>query len=297
MRVVVSSEHLRLKECLVEESNELFRDFNNKVYSRIENVDNILFKYDISVEKKKSILIKRLHDSILKTFSVDKKKFTRKTLELLRKRLDVIRRIIIKLRNLNYYLETTFLEELKTPKIKKTYSPRLNLPDNLAKDELEALEYITYKLIEDTVSLDKQLLKEYSTIGKRLLIKEREELKYLDLVLRKESSILEHLEAKLPPPKEISTALIKEPVFTHWVARVLALLSYLEYVYNKEKILFRQLKKNNVVRQKINMKIVYLIKEKAELLKILDEKYISIKKFSNSQIRQELHKYTILLTL
>ena len=64
------------------------------------------------------------------------------------------------------------------------------------------------------------MLDEYSSKEKRILGEEKLELKDIDLILRKESKLLEHLEAKSPPPKHASIGLIKEPIFTHWVARV-----------------------------------------------------------------------------
>ena len=62
--VVINQKHLRLTEGLSKESNKLARSFNNKNYSKIENIDNLLLKRDISIEKKKRILIKKVHNTI-----------------------------------------------------------------------------------------------------------------------------------------------------------------------------------------------------------------------------------------
>src|SRR3989338_1607469 len=169
MMVVINQKHLRLTEGLSKESNKLARSFNNKNYSKIENIDNLLLKRDIPIEKKKRILIKKVHNVIVETFSIDKKKFDKKAFESLKKRLHNARKLIIKLRSINYYLETTFLEELKLSKFvkisearKSNKKPKLKQQNNLIRDELEALEYTAYKLIEKVAMLDKRLLSEYS---------------------------------------------------------------------------------------------------------------------------------------
>ena len=299
MRVVISQKHLSLNERIAKESNSLVRTFNNQTYAKVENIDNILLKRDISVEKKKSILIKKLHEAIVRSFSIDKKKFNKKAFASLKKRLHNIRKIIIKLRSINYYLETTFLEDLKFSKIKIISArSQLKQQNNLARDELEALEYTTYKLIEEAVILDKRLLKEYVHKEKKIAAKEKVEVKDLGMILRKETELLEHLEAKSPPSKEASTALIKEPIFTHWIARVFALLSYLEHLYAKEAMVFGRLKKNKAAKMKISRKISHLAKEKSKLLKIMEEKAISIKKFRmGSELKKELHNFTTTISL
>ncbi len=299
MRVVINQKHLSLNEKLTKQLNSQVRSFNNKNYAKIENIDKLLLKRDISVEKKKNILIKKLHEAIVISFSIDKKKFNKKTFVLLKKRLRNIRNIIIKLRNINYYLETTFLEDLKFSKIKiNNESSRLRQHETLARDELEALEYTAYKLIGEVVMLDKKLMNEYTSREEKILEKERLEVKDLGLILRKGSGLLEHLEAKLPPPKSATIALTKEPIFTHWVARIFALLSYLEHIYFKETIIFSKLKKNKTIRTKINKKISHLTKESSKLLKIMDEKVISMKKFRMDKgLKKELRNLATTISL
>ena len=104
MAAVLAQRHLKLNESLAKESNKLAKNFNHKSYSKIDNIDTILLKRDISVEKKKNILIKKLHIEIANAFSIDKNKFNKKTFESFKKRLHIIRGIIIKLRGMNYYL-------------------------------------------------------------------------------------------------------------------------------------------------------------------------------------------------
>lgn len=294
MRVAINQKHLILSEKLAEESNRLSRNFNNQNYSKIENIDSTLLRRDISVEKKKSILIKKLHNAVVKTFSVDKKRLNKKVFDLLKKRLHNIRKTIIKLRSINYYLETAFLEELKFSGIKITNeSPKLKRKKSLAGNELEVLEYTAYKLIEEVVTLDKRLLGGYAHKEKAILKKEKTEINDIGLILRKESELLEHLEAKLPPPKAATIALTKEPLFTHWVARVFALLSYLGHLYHKELIILSKLKKSKAIKKKVSKKIAHILKEKSKLLKIMEEKAISMEKYEmDNKLRKELHNFT-----
>ena len=291
MAGAISKNHLSLNENLAKESNRLSGKFNARPYSKIKNMDGMLLKKDASVEKKKHMLISEMHNAVLKTFSIDKKKFGKKELGSLKKRLHTIRKFIIKLRSINYYLETTFLHELKIPKIRTTdRNPKLRRQNSLAKDELEMLEYAAYRLIRQVVSLDKRLLREYSSKEMKVIGKEKIEVKDIGLMIKKESELLEHLEAKLPPPKAATIALMKEPIFTHWVARIFALLSYLEHIYAKEATIFGKIKKNKLARSKINRKISYLMEEKAKLVKVLQEKAVSMERSSMyGKLKMELH--------
>lgn len=299
MRVVLNQKHLSLNKRLAKEVNKLAKRFNNKAYSKIENIENTLLRRDISVEKKKGILAKKLHEHIVRAFSINKNKFNKKSFDLLKKRLHNIRRIIIKLRSINYYLETTFLEDLKLSKIKiSDKDSRLSGQNALARDELEVLEYTTYKLIGEVIMLDKKLLKEYSHKGEIIEKKEKIEAKGIGLTLRKESELLEHLEAKLPPPKAASIALLKEPLFTHWAARIFALLSSIEHMCIKEKMIFSKLKKNKAVKMKINKKITHLMQEKSKLVNIMQEKATAMAKFRlDNNLKKELHNLTTAISL
>ncbi len=298
MVVVINKKHINLNKRLAKEINRLARNFNNKNYSKIDDIGNILLKRDISIERKKNILIKKLHGSIVAAFSVDKKKFNAKTFAMLKKRLHSIRQIIIKLRSINYYVEAVFLKELGISKMKLSNDARLRQQNAIAGDELEALEYTAYKLIEEAAMLDKKLLSEYVHRGEKVLTKEKIEVKDIGLILRKQSALLEHLEAKLPPPKAASFGLMKEPTFTHWVARVFALLSYFEHLYAKEAIIFGQLKKNKKIKIKISKKIMHLIKEKSELLRIMGEKAASMKRFRiGNEAKEEIHNLTSIITV
>ena len=298
MRVDISQNHLSLNEKLARESNSLAGRFNGRDYSKAENIDGILLKRDISVERKKGILIKKLHELVVKAFSIDKRKFSKKSFDSLKKGLHSIRRITVKLRSINYYLETAFLEDLKDSKI-KIGNENIKLQKSaLAGDELEALEYTAYKLISEVVMLDKRLLSEYSHREKNIVREEKAGIKGIGMVLKKESELLEHLEAKLPPPKSATMDMIKEPAFTHWVARIFALLSYIEHMHHKEAEIFSRLKKNKAIRAKISKKIMHLAKEKLKLVGIMEEKIVSMAKFrAGSNLRKELHNLTTTINL
>ena len=298
MKVSIEQKHLSINQTLARQINKMSGDFNNRDYSRIENINESLLKRDVSVEKKKNILLKKLHSAIVGAFSIDHSKFNKKSLESLKKRLHNVRKIIIQLRSINYHLETTFLEDLRLPKTKISDSSKPKQQNALASDELEALEYTTYKLIGEVVVLDKKLLNQYSYKGEKILKKERVDIKDLDIILRKESELLEHLEAKLPPPRLVGIELIKEPIFTNWVARVFALLSCLEHIYAKDIMIFSKLKKNTMLRNKIAQKIAHLIREKSKLIRIMEEKSVSIEKFAlSNDLKKELHDFKTIINL
>ncbi|MBI2657695.1 hypothetical protein HYX08_03295 [Candidatus Woesearchaeota archaeon] len=296
MAGVINRGHIRLSDKLAGESNRLLQRFSVKNYSRIGSVDKILLKRDISVGKKKEILIKKLHESIVVAFSIDKKKFGR-SFGVLEKRIHSIRKIIAKLRSINYYLEAAFAEETslsrKSPG-KSGYTSRQQ--HTLARDELEALEYTAYRLIGEAVVLDKRLLKEYRQKEKKVLSEEKTEARDILKVLARESVAMEHLEAKMPPPRMASPALLKDPNFTNWVSRVFSLLSYIEHLYSKEKYVFGKLKNNMPVKIRIGKKITQLLEEKSRLIEIMEEKAHSMERL-DAHDRKELHSLTTTINL
>ena len=292
----MNQKHLSLSSRLARESNKLSQRFSINDYSKNENVDRILLRRDISVEKKKGMLLKMLHNSIVKAFSIDKSRFHGKSFDLLKKRLHNIRKVIIKLRSINYYLETIFVEELKLSGIKSGKDRGFRKQYTLARDELEALEYTAYKLIGEAVVLDKRLLREYKKKAKTALGKEKTEVKGIKLILIKESAVLEHMEAKIPPPKMASPALVREPNFTNWVARIFSILSYLEHLYSKECIVFSKLKQNKAAKARISKKISHLLKERLKLISIMEEKEASMKKLGLYG-KKELHSLTTTINI
>lgn len=297
--VVISPAHLIISDKLAEEMNRLAKRFDIRSYSKIGQIDSMLLKRDISIEKKKKLLIESLHALVAKTFAINRKKFTKSAFNALASRLLGIRKIVLKLRSINHYLETMFLEDLSLLKMKiPAQNGRLSSKKGLIRDELEALEYTAYRLIGEVVVLDRRLLAEYSDRGKRMLTKEKIEVKDLGLVLGKQSEALEHLEAKLPPPRQLPAALVKEPLFTHWVARVLALLSYIEHLHKTETKIFDKLKRNKSAKARISKKIVHLARERSKLLDIMEEKAISMKKRGlDGELRKELRNFTATIML
>ncbi len=297
MRVVISRGHLSLNEKLAHELNRLAKNFSYKNYSKIENIDRILLKRDISVEKKKDILLKSLHSLLTKAFSISKSKLNKQSFESLKKRLADVRNIVDKLRSINYYLETTFFQDIRIAGIKTTVkNPRLRQKQTLARDELEALEYTAYELIGKAIVLDKKLLEEYSKKETRVIKKEKSEFRSLGSVLAKETELLEHLEAKIPPMAATSKNLLKEPVCSHWISRIFALLGYLEHIYSGEKEIFRQLKKNKLIKSRIEKKISHLIKERSKLFSIMEQKAVSMENFNaDNKFKAELHNLTTII--
>lgn len=297
MRVAATENHLSLNEALVKDINKLAKKFSARDYSKISSVETILLKKDVSVEKKKKILARELHKNTAQTFSISKG-LDKVPIEPMKQRLANLRKIIIKLRSINYYLETTFLKDLKLSKFKfeDKYKVMARQTD-LARNELEVLEYSAYKMIEKAVSLDKRLLREYGHKAKEVTLKETSELNGIRIILRKESIVLEHLESKLPPPKLVTSSLMKEPQFTHWVSRIFALLLHFEWLYSKEALIFSKLKKNKLIRAKINKKISHLINERSGLVRIMHKKAESIRNLKIGDLKKELHNFTTTINL
>lgn len=299
MRVAITEHHLKLNKRLVKEVNHFSKKFSKRSYSKIEDIEGILLKKDISIEKKKKILMKDLHNGIVKVFSINKKEFNNEAFASLKEKASNLRKIIIKLRSVNYYLETTFLEDLKISNVGiGDKNPKISKQNDLARDELEILEYTAYKLIGEAVMLDKRILSEYKHKAKAAIGKESIEINDIKSILRKESVLLEHLEAKLPPANSITSDLIKEPSFTHWVSRIFALLLRLEWLCGREALIFNLLKKNKIIRAKISKKISHLIMEKFKLVRIMQEKAASMRKFRiNNKLKEELHNFTTTISL
>lgn len=297
MRVVISRRHLAINKKLAQELNKLAKNFKYSSYSKIEDINSDLLNRDISVERKKGILLKSLHSSLAKAFSVSKGKLNKQLLKPLRKRLANIRNTVDKLRSINYYLETTFIQDIRLAGAKtKLKSPRLRQKQALARDELEALEYTAYQLIGKAISLDKKLLQEYSKKEIKVIKKEKYELRGIGLILAKETELLEHLEAKIPPMAAVNAGLLKEPAFSHWISRIFAALGYLEHIYAQEKEIFRQLKKNKLIKSRIEKKISYLVKERYNLFGIMEQKAASMKKLgTGSKFKAELHNLTAII--
>lgn len=299
MRVEITKNHVSLSSRLLREIGRLTGKFTAKSYSKITSIEKILLKRDISVEKKKKILVNELHKGIAEAFSVRKEMLDATSIKSMGKRLAALRKITIKLRSINHYLESTFFQDIKISNLRiGGKAPELSKQSGFGRDELELLESIAYKMIEKAASLDKSLMGKYGSKARAVSIKEGTELKGLGIILRREMILLEHLEAKLPPPGLVTRALAREPSFTHWAARIFALLLQFEWLYGNESLIFRKLKKNKVIRAKINKKIMHLVNERAKLMMIMQEKAESIRKFRlDGGMKKELRNFTTTVNL
>jgi len=284
--------------------SKVIKEANAVKHKKLKPNIALLFRKDITIESKKALLLKQLHELLIQTLAIDLKKED-KAIAILKANMTLLRRLVMKLRDINYYLETVFLEELGLLKINigilgKTELQKLQKQeDSLSKEEITKLEQIVYELIEKLIFTDKRLLKDYKK--KEIEAEEEKELgiNHLEPILKKESELLCHLEAKLPPANNIRKDILKSKNFTHWITRLLALLTALESNYQKEIKIFNKLKQKESVRKRLKIKIYHLLKEKEKLLRLKDERIESAKNVA--KLEQDwlnaTHRYTTTLKL
>ena len=244
--------------------------------------DKSLFKVDISIENKKRLLLEHLHEAIVKTFSIKKIKSDKKTVSTIKNNLRVIRNIIDKLRDINYYLETIFLKEIGFAKLKKKGIKKLieaRFP--IDKKELKKIEHTVYTLIEKIIFLDNRLLRNFRKKEEKVVEEEKIEIEDLGDILKKQTDILCHLEAKIPPPKKLSEHMLNKLLFDHWVVRIFALLTAMEYQAHKESRILKKLKEDQKIKNKVEVKIEHLVREKKRLLDVKEARIISAAKLSS----------------
>ena len=285
MRVEIDKLHKDSYNRLAEEINKSARRFKLKDYRQSRGYETLLLNKDVSVEKKKKVLNERLHKLIVKTFSIDlsKIKSEKAVLKVLKGNIKILRDFVHKLKSINHYMEESFLAE--SGLIKKSLKSYGKNPEKLIeakfslnKKYLDKLEHTTYQLIEKVILFDKKLLKGYKSKEEKVVSRAEAEVKNIKNILSRQSELLHHLEAKLPPPGKVSLKLLKRKIFDHWVPRVLALLAGLEAEYKKEALIFRKLKKNQRLRMLINKKIKAVEREKADLIRIKQKRLISVVK-------------------
>ena len=282
MRVEVDKIHNDSYNRLAEEVNKSAKRFKLKEYTKSRSYATLLINKDISVEKKKKVLTEKLHKLIVKTFSIDlsKLKSEKAVLKVLKGNIKILRDFVHKLKSINHYLEESFLTESglikKSRKVYGSKNPEklIEAKFSLNKKYLDKLEHTTYQLIEKVILFDKKLLKGYKSKEEKVVSREGAEIKDINRVLSRQSELLHHLEAKLPPPSRISLQLLKRKVFDQWVPRVLALLAGLEAEYKKEGLIFKKLKKNQRLRLLINKKIKSVEREKSDLIRIKQKRLI-----------------------
>src|SRR3989338_303312 len=286
MRVDIEQSHFDIYKKLAGDINNAAARFRIKAHKISPRAyEKLIFSTSISVEKKKKGLARHLHEALVKTFSVDPRKIKSKK-ELLggfKNNLMVLRAMVDKLRSINHYLEESFLREIgvtkKTPlpSLKPKKPQKILTKGYLGKKDLESLEHVAYSLIEKVIFLDKKLLEGYKRGEGRIIKEKAVETRHIGDVRKKEAEILRHWEAKLPPPAKVKPALLKNQVMHHWVARIFALLSGFENEYKKESMIFSKLKKNEEIRKKINRKIKHILKEKEKLLRVKEQRALSMK--------------------
>ena len=271
------------KNIVADEVNKNIKQFDRGAYrTDIKPYNRILEKKSISIENKKDELLKSLHNLVIRTFAINFDKAKKGwLLKEIKNNLKILRALTIKLRDINYHLETTFLDEIGL--LQKPAFAGINRIKRLVKEDSAAiskkdinkLEDTAYRLIGRIINLDKRLMREYKAKEKAIIKKQRFDIKDLESVLKKQSELLCHLEAKLPPPNKIHPAILKQKNFTRWVSRVLALLCMIEYSCAIEKGIFSKLKSKKSIERKIRTYIRHLIEEKWELLEIKQKKVMS----------------------
>ncbi len=276
----------RLKEIgdrLITSINKTSKKFSQNRYKiNVNKYKRSLSKDDISIEKKKKELKNHIHDLIIKTFSIniDKVKDKKRLLEEMKNNLNMLRELVIKIRGINHYLTDVLLNKLGLTKglnLKNLVKGSVKEKEELKKEDIDKLEYLVYNMIKKIEVMDQRLLKKYKEQEEKILKEAKIKIKNIERVLKKETTILCHLEAKLPPASKTKGILLKKNVFTEWVTRIFALISAFENEYKKEEMIFKKLKENSKVKKIIETKIKHLVKETEYLLKIRNEKLLSIK--------------------
>jgi len=297
MAVYIDRLHLEICDRIGEELNRSAKLLTTKDYPRqIEKYEADIFRKNLSLESKKKQMTKNLHRMIVDTFAEyqDNAKSKKDFIIRLNKRLGVLRNTVMKLRDINYFLSAIFLKEINIIKstkksLNKDYiSERDTLEDgHLNKRYLDRLEVTVYRLIERVIFLDQKLMKRYKARGIKLVGSTKTGVSELGRIISRQSEILCHIEAKLPPPEKFRNVLLRKEVFTEWVSRIFALLAGFEYEYHKEFIIMERLKKNKKIRDKLKVKIIHLIKEKFALMKIREKKLLMTD--SGKKILKEHH--------
>lgn len=285
MEIKIEQKHLDIAENLVQEVNRSGRMLKLGDFEDYTKYRKLAEKKNISPFEKKELIFFQLRRLLIKTFSIDLAKADIKIVSKhVKNNLRILRKLLLKLIDINYYLETTFLEDIGLIKPKpffevtKKQMARLMKEDKdiLNKNDLDKLEYTVFKLIDKIIFFDKKLLKRYK-LREKIITKERKLSKQqLKDFLKKESELLHHLEAKLPPSTKITVRLFNKESFTSWISRIFSLIIAIEHIYYKEQQIIKKLKKSRVFLTKIDKKINQLVREKWDLLKVKENKILAI---------------------
>jgi hypothetical protein len=233
--------------------------------------------------------------------SVNAKKVNNKALSKFKENIPLMRVIIYKIKSINNYLEESFLRDLgiikKSLIVKaiKSKNPVKYLEKTgkvLSKKDIGRIEHAVYELMQEIIFFDKKILKDYKKKEVKVIGAEKLGIKDLEKILKAQSELLDALEAKIPPGKKVKAKLFGKEVFNKWVPMVFALLSGFEAEYEKEKLIFSKIKKNDRLRKRIENKIKHVVNEKESVLKIKEKRALAMKSFKVSDdYRQTLHEY------
>ena len=301
MRVDIEKWHIDSYRRIAQQANKFAGKAPFKAHSN--KYEKSLMQRNISAENKKKMLIRHLHELMISTFSADISKISRKkAIEAFRENTELIRRIIQKIKAINSYLEEDLLVEIGV--IKKSLVARALKSKNPARymekksrvlplDYITKIEHIVSELMERIIVFDKKLLKGYKQKEANAVKNERLGIHDLEKTLGIESELLETLEAKIPPPSKIKARLFSKKIFNIWAPMVLALLASFGTEYNKERVIFSMIKKDEKFRKKIERKIKHIINEKERVLKIKQERALAMKSTGkiSDDYRQKFHEY------
>ena len=280
MVVRIEEQHVEMYLSIADEINRAVKKFSHRSYEEDpKKYEGLLMSTSMSVERKKEELISRFHKLMIKTFSIHTERVDKKRIiKGLKNNIAILRLLVGKLRDINYYLETSFLEELGLIKPIDLEKHSLENKEYLGKKEKEQLEHTIYRLIERIISLDNKLLAKYKRNEEKVVKGEKLEVTDLEKVLKKESELLSHIEAKLPPVSTIRESLLSRKGFTVWSSIVLALVSAFENEYRKEQDLFGKLRQNRKAKSRLDIKISHIVNEKLNVLKLKEKRLLSWEK-------------------
>jgi len=266
-------------EQLSRKANRHCLNFSRDKYLRKRSTA-IIRKKDVSVEVKKQKLMARLQKGVIATFSTAS--LDPECYRAFKEHVSGLRAIVNKLRDINYYLLTTFQYDARlrkrTGKVEEKGFRELvrEQKDTLTAIDRKRLEFITYRLIDKIIFFDKALLKGFRKRFSQAMSSELDEANSLKQLLEKQSDLLRHMEAKLPPAKAISRKLLKSGTYTHWAARIFSLMAAIEQLYSKETKIFKELMNNHAVRGCLALSISQLQKEKQGLMKLQHSRVKSV---------------------
>lgn len=295
--------HIETCDGLIKEVNRLITRFTTRTY-RInpKKYEALIKKKSLTIETKKKRLLKALSETILHTLSLDHHKLgsTKDIIDDLRLNVRIVRALIFKLKDVNYYLENVFLHELGLKAKQKSWTEKvakdvkaIKGKTGLGKEDIARLEHTIHRMISRVITLDERLLKAYKKRELRIVRDEHVGVKDLDKILRKETELLMHLEAKFPPPNKVTAQLLVKESFNHWIIMILTALSSLEHNFKKDMVIFTKLKQSEKIRKKIALRIDDLIREKLELMQIKEQRVLSWEHVGkiNEALHDAAHQY------